>query len=215
MAARQGIAPEPHAQPHSNLNRKFNMSLQLQVIICSTRPGRVGPAVARWFAGYAAEHAKFDATLVDLADFALPIYDEPNHPAMQKYEKAHTKKWSASVAAADAYVFVTPEYNYGPPPSFINALNFIYKEWNYKPCGFVSYGGVSGGLRAVQLAKQLVTSLKMMPMFEGVPVPMVAKLLDEKRELVPNELIAASAATMLNELHVWAEGLKQMRDRRA
>lgn len=191
------------------------MSLQLQVIICSTRPGRVGPAVARWFAGYAAEHAKFDATLVDLADFNLPIYDEPNHPAMQKYEKAHTKKWSASVAAADAYVFVTPEYNYGPPPSFINALNFIYKEWNYKPCGFVSYGGVSGGLRAVQLAKQLVTSLKMMPMFEGVPVPMVAKLLDEKRELVPNELIAASAATMLNELHVWAEGLKQMRDRRA
>lgn len=190
------------------------MTLQLQVIICSTRPGRVGPAVARWFTKYARQHAKFDASLVDLADFDLPLYDEPNHPSLQKYEKAHTMKWSASVAAADAYAFVTPEYNYGPPPSFVNALNFLYKEWNYKPCGFVSYGGVSGGLRAVQLEKQLVTTLKMMPMVEGVAVPMVAKLLDEKGEFVPNELIVASAATLLDELLRWAEGLKAMRQSR-
>ena len=189
------------------------MTLQLQVIICSTRPGRVGPAVARWFAGFARQHAKFEASLVDLADFNLPIYDEPNHPAMQKYEKAHTKKWSASVAAADAYVFVTPEYNYGPPPSFVNALNFVYKEWNYKPCGFVSYGGVSGGLRAVQLEKQLVTTLKMMPMVEGVAVPMVGKLLDEKGEFVSNGLIDTSATSLLGELLRWTEGLFAMRER--
>lgn len=190
------------------------MSLELQVVICSTRPGRVGPAVARWFAGFAREHAKFEARLVDLADFELPMYDEPHHPSLQKYEKAHTKKWGASVAAADAYAFVTPEYNYGPPPSFVNALNFVYKEWNYKPCGFVSYGGVSGGLRAVQLEKQLVTTLKMMPMVEGVAVPMVAKLLDEQRAFVPNDLIVASATTLLDELFRWAEALKPMRDRR-
>jgi len=190
------------------------MSLELQVVICSTRPGRVGPAVARWFAGFAREHAKFEARLVDLADFELPMYDEPHHPSLQKYEKAHTKKWGASVAAADAYAFVTPEYNYGPPPSFVNALNFVYKEWNYKPCGFVSYGGVSGGLRAVQLEKQLVTTLKMMPMVEGVAVPMVAKLLDEQRAFMPNELIVASATTLLDELFRWAEALKPMRNRR-
>ena len=189
------------------------MSLELQVVICSTRPGRVGPAVARWFAGFARQHAKFEAKLVDLADFELPMYDEPHHPSLQKYEKAHTKKWSASVAAADAYAFVTPEYNYGPPPSFVNALNFVYKEWNYKPCGFVSYGGVSGGLRAVQLEKQLVTTLKMMPMVEGVAVPMVAKLLDEKRDFVPNDLSVASASTLLDELFHWAECLKAMRER--
>lgn len=191
------------------------MSLKLQVIICSTRPGRVGPAVARWFDGYATQHAKFDVNLVDLATFELPMYDEPNHPSLQKYEKAHTKKWSASVAAADAYAFVTPEYNYGPPPSFVNALNFVYKEWNYKPCGFVSYGGVSGGLRAVQLEKQLVTTLKMMPMVEGVAVPMVAKLLDQEGKFQPNELISASALTLLDELHKWAEALKAMRERNA
>lgn len=191
------------------------MSIKLQVIICSTRPGRVGPAVARWFNHFALQHARFDTQLVDLATFELPVYDEPFHPALQKYEKAHTKKWSASVAAADAYAFVTPEYNYGPPPSFVNALNFVYKEWNYKPCGFVSYGGVSGGLRAVQLEKQLVTTLKMMPMVEGVAVPMVAKLLDANGNFMPNDLITASAKTLLDELFKWAEGLKAMRDRQA
>ncbi len=191
------------------------MSLQLQIVICSTRPGRVGPAVAQWFDAFARQHGKFDARLIDLADFDLPLYDEPFHPTLQKYEKEHTKRWSASVAAADAYAFVTPEYNYGPPPSFVNALNYVYKEWNYKPCGFVSYGGVSGGLRAVQLEKQLVTTLKMMPMMEGVAIPMVAKLLDEHRRLVTNELIDASAKTMLDELFRWAEALRPMRAPRA
>ena len=191
------------------------MTPKLHTVICSTRPGRVGPAVARWFDAFARQHGKFDASLVDLADFNLPMYDEPNHPSQQKYEKEHTKRWSASVAAADAYVFVTPEYNYGPPPSFVNALNYVYKEWNYKPCGFVSYGGVSGGLRAVQLEKQLVTTLKMMPMVEGVAVPMVAKLLGENGKFASNELIDASARTMLDELLRWAEALQPMRAPRA
>src|SRR5690625_836198 len=129
------------------------MSLKLQVVICSTRPGRVGPVVADWFNSFAAKNSNFDVELVDLADFNLPIYDEAKHPATGIYANEHTKAWSTSVASADAYVFVTPEYNYGPPPSLTNALNYVYKEWNYKPCGFVSYGGVSGGLRAVQVAK--------------------------------------------------------------
>jgi NAD(P)H-dependent FMN reductase len=189
------------------------MALKLHVIICSTRPGRVGPSVAIWFHDFAAQHGKFDAALVDLAEFDLPVYDEPHHPATGKYTKEHTKRWSASVAAADAYAFVTPEYNYGPPPSFVNALNYLYKEWNYKPCGFVSYGGASGGLRAVQLEKQLVTALKMMPMTEGVMVPMVATLVDDTKTFQANDLIRASATTMLNELFRWTEGLKAMRDR--
>lgn len=187
------------------------MSLKLQVIICSTRPGRVGPSVAKWFAGFAASHGQFDTTLVDLADFNLPVYDEPEHPRLQKYQHEHTKRWSASVASADAYVFVTPEYNYCPPPSLTNALNYVYKEWNYKPCGFVSYGGVSGGLRSVQVAKQLVTTLKMMPMVEGVAVPMVGTMLDEAKAFKSNPLIDDSARTMLDELHKWAVALKPMR----
>ncbi|WP_043683735.1 NADPH-dependent FMN reductase [Castellaniella defragrans] len=187
------------------------MSLKLQVIICSTRPGRVGPAVARWFHEFARSHGRFDAALVDLADFNLPLYDEPVHPRMQQYAHDHTKRWSASVAGADAYAFVTPEYNYSPPPALVNALDFVYKEWNYKPCGFVSYGGVSGGLRAAQAAKLQVTTLKMMPMAEGVAVPMVAKHIQDNGEFASNELIDASATTLLDELLRWATALKTMR----
>ena len=189
------------------------MALELQTIIVSTRPGRVGPAIGAWFHERATQHGKFAAKLIDLADFNLPIYDEPHHPRLRNYEKEHTKRWSQSVASADAYVFVTPEFNYCPPPSFVNALNYLYQEWNYKPCGFVSYGGVSGGLRAVQLEKQLVTTLKMMPMVEGVMAPMVAQLLDENRAFRSNELIDKSATQMLDELFKWAEALKPMRHR--
>lgn len=188
------------------------MKLKLHVIVCSTRPGRVGFSVARWFNEYAKQHSQFDVELVDLADVNLPVYDEAYHPARARYEKEHTKAWSAIVSRADAYVFVTPEYNYGPPPAFINALNYLYKEWNYKPCGFVSYGGISGGMRAVQLAKQLVTALKMMPMVEGVAVPLVMNFLDENKEFKSNDLIDKAADTMLAEMLRWANGLKAMRE---
>lgn len=188
------------------------MPLTLQTIICSTRPGRVGPSVAQWFHDFAVKHGGFDARLIDLADFNLPVYDEPRHPRLQQYEHEHTRQWSASVAAADAYVFVTPEYNYSPPPSLINALDFVYKEWNYKPCGFVSYGGVSGGLRAVQMERLMVTTLKMMPLMESVTIPMVPKQLDDNRNFHSNDLIDKSAQTLLDELLRWAEALKPMRE---
>ena len=183
----------------------------LHVVISSTRPGRVGPAVAGWFQEFARRHGQFEVRLIDLATFNLPIYDEPNHPATQKYEHAHTRAWSASVAAADAFVFVTPEYNFGPSPAFVNALNYVYREWNYKACGFVSYGGVSGGLRSVQMAKQLVTTLKMMPMVEGVAVPMVGQHLDEAGVFVSNPMVDHSAQQMLDELLKWTDALATLR----
>lgn len=187
------------------------MSLTLQVIICSTRPGRVGEAVAQWFADYAAQHSEFKVQLVDLADFNLPVYDEPRHPVLREYEHAHTKRWSESVSAADAYVFVAPEYNYAPTPALINALNYVYQEWNYKPCAFVSYGGVSGGLRAAQMARLQVTTLNMMPIPQGVAIPMVNQLIDESGQFKANEHIEHAANGVLGELMVWARGLKSMR----
>src|SRR5699024_2482249 len=112
------------------------MTLTLHTIICSTRPGRIGPAVGDWFHGVAVAHGGFEAVRVDLADFNLPIFDEPKHPRLQQYQHDHTKRWSESVAAADAFVFVTPEYNFNPPPSLVNALDYLSLEWNYKPCAF-------------------------------------------------------------------------------
>lgn len=187
------------------------MTLKLHTIVASTRPGRVGPGIAKWFNEFAAEHGKFEPTLVDLASFDLPIFDEPEHPMKQAYKHDHTKAWAESVKAADAFVFVTPEYNYSPPPALVNALNYLSLEWNYAPAGIVSYGGISGGLRAAQAAKQLLTTLKMMPIPEGVPMPMVFQNLDENGNLKPLDIYKTSAATMLDELHRWAEALKPLR----
>lgn len=187
------------------------MALRLHTITISTRPGRVGPIFAEWFNGIAKEHGKFDARLVDLADFELPVFDEPRHPRMQEYAHAHTKAWSESVDAADAFVFVTPEHNYGLPASFVNAVSYLAREWNYKPAGFVSYGGISGGLRAVQMEKPILTTLKIMPIPEAVAIPGFAQYLDENRNFNPTELMTDGAKVMLDELHRWAEALRPLR----
>jgi NAD(P)H-dependent FMN reductase len=188
------------------------MSLKLQTLIASTRPGRIGPSVGDWFHTLASEHNAFQCERVDLADFQLPVYDEPHHPRTQKYTQEHTRNWSRSVASADAYVFVIPEYNYSAPPALINALDYVYPEWNYKPCAFVSYGGASGGLRSAQMARQMVTALKMMPIPEGVMIQMPWNHLDDERRFVPEPMHDESARGMLEELAKWARALRPMRD---
>src|SRR6185312_16309656 len=105
---------------------------------------------------------------------------------------------------------VTPEYNFGPPPSLINALDYVYKEWNYKPVAFVSYGGASGGLRAVQMIKQIVTTLKLMPMMEAVTLPFVATNIADGTFTAP-EAAEKAARAMLAELLRWSTALKTMR----
>jgi NAD(P)H-dependent FMN reductase len=184
--------------------------LKLHVVIASTRPGRGGLPVGTWFHGFAQRHAKFDLRLVDLAEVNLPLLDEPHHPRLRQYQHAHTKAWSATVAEADAYVFVTPEYNFGPPPALLNAMDFVFHEWGYKPCAFVSYGGASGGVRSVQMTKLVVTTLKMMPMMELVAFPFYAQQLKDGVFTV-NETQENAATAMLDELLRWAEALKPMR----
>ena len=186
----------------------------LQIVLVSTRPGRKGAAVAAWFEQQARRHGKFDIELVDLAAVNLPLLDEPEHPRLRKYQQAHTRAWSARVEKADAFVFVTPEYNFSAPPTLVNALDYLFREWEYKPVGFVSYGGVSAGLRSVQMAKQLVTSLKMVPMVEAVAIPFFAKFIDpDTGVFVPEETQVTAAATMLDELLRWTNALAVLRRR--
>lgn len=188
------------------------MADKLHIIIGSTRPSRLGPAVAKWFHEAARKDGRFDAVLVDIADFNLPVFDEPEHPALRHYRHDHTKKWSESVSAADAYVFVTPEYNYFVPPALVNAIDFLVHEWKYKPAGIVSYGGVSGGLRSAQALKPLLTALRVMPIPEGVTIPNFAGHIDKASgTFKSNELIDASVKTMLDELVKWSAALKPMR----
>ena len=81
-----------------------------------------------------------------MESLASPHRDEPHHPRLGKYQHQHTKDWSATVSRADAFVFVTPEYNYGPAPSLVNAITYLNAEWRYKPAGFVSYGSAGAGI---------------------------------------------------------------------
>jgi NAD(P)H-dependent FMN reductase len=172
----------------------------LTIIVASTRPGRAGLAISQWFAARAKDHGGFDVTVVDLAELRLPLLDEPHHPRLRRYTKQHTKDWSAIVEAADAVVIVTPEYNYGYPASVKNAIDYLHHEWGYKPVGFVSYGGVAAGTRAVQQLKQVVTTLRMFPVVESVNIPFYTQFLDEEGAVQPNEVMEQAAAAMLAEL---------------
>jgi NAD(P)H-dependent FMN reductase len=184
----------------------------LQIIVVSTRPGRKGPAIAAWFDRYAREHGAFDIELVDLAEVNLPLFDEPEHPRFRKYQHDHTKAWSVRIDRADAFVFVTPEYNHSLPPPFVNAIDYLVHEWAYKPVGFVSYGGVSGGLRSVQMSKTLLTALKMVPLPEGVPIANFARLIDPTTGVfTPEESQVRAGKLMLDELLRWAGALQVLR----
>jgi NAD(P)H-dependent FMN reductase len=185
---------------------------KLEIIVASTRPGRVGPSVAHWIESEAARHGGYDEIeVVDLAEVNLPFMNEPHHPRLGRYTHQHTKDWSAKVAEADAFVFVMPEYNYGYNAELKNALDYLHGEWQYKPVGLVSYGGVSGGTRAVQMIKQVVTTLKMTPVLEAVSIPFVQQLLDEDRRLRANDAMTGSAKAMLDELVRFTEALRPLR----
>ena len=171
----------------------------LTIIVGSTRPGRAGQPIAEWFAGRARAHAGFDVEIADLAEIGLPLLDEPNHPRLGQYTKQHTKDWSAIIDRADTVVFVTPEYNYGYPATIKNAIDFLHREWRDKPVGFVSYGGVAAGTRAVQQLKQVVTTLRMVPVFESVNIPFHAQHIKDGT-FEANDLVNQAADTMLDEL---------------
>lgn len=186
--------------------------MKLHIWLCSVRPHRAGLPITTWFHGVAQQHGKFETRVVDLAEVALPMMDEPEHPRFGKYQHAHTRAWSALCSEADAFVFVAPEYNHGLTAPWKNAIDYLVAEWRYKPCGFVSYGGPAGGTRAVQQAKQVVTALKMMPMIESVTLPLFTQHLSaDKTTFAPPEVQTKAAHAMLDELARWTDAMRPLR----
>jgi NAD(P)H-dependent FMN reductase len=183
---------------------------KLLIILASTRPGRVGLPVAEWFTAVAVADGRFEVELVDLAELALPLLDEPKHPRLREYTHDHTHAWSATVDAADAVVLVTAEYNYGYPAALKNALDYLNHEWRHKPLGFVSYGGVAAGTRAVQQLKQVTGALQLVPTATAVNIPFVAALLDGGR-LAANDVMDEAATAMLAELETLHGALAPLR----
>jgi len=183
----------------------------LTVIIGSTRPGRAGLPIAEWFIERSRAHGAFDLVVADLAELDLPLLDEPNHPRLRRNLHQHTEDWSEIVDATDAFVIVTPEYNYGYPAAIKNAIDYLHQEWQYKPVGFVSYGGVAAGTRAVQQLKQVVTTLKIFPVFESVNIPFHTQFIDEEGLVQANEVMEQAADAMLDELVRTEAALRPLR----
>lgn len=188
--------------------------LNLKIITSTTRPGRKGISIAKWMYEVAAKNEAFNTELLDIAEMGLPLLDEPNHPRMMQYTKEHTKKWSAKIAEADAFIIVLGEYNFSYPAPIKNALDYLFNEWAQKPVGLVSYGGVSAGLRSAQQLKLVLTALSMMPLAEAVTIPMFSKMMDDLDKFNPEEMVVKSAHGMLKSLEKWGSALKTMREQK-
>ncbi|WP_437769243.1 NAD(P)H-dependent oxidoreductase [Sorangium sp. So ce281] len=183
--------------------------LKVAIILGSTRPGRNGEAVAKWVHDVATKKGGADYELVDIKDFDLPLLDEPAPPSMGQYTKPHTKAWAAKIDSFDAFVFVTPEYNHGTSGALKNALDYLYKEWNNKAAGFVSYGS-AGGSRAVEQLRLVMAELQI----ADVRSQVMLSLFDDFENFSvfkPRPRHEKSVGTLLDQLLAWAGAMKTLR----
>lgn len=166
------------------------------VIIGSVRPQRIGPAVARWVADIGAATVAAAFEIIDLRDWPLPMDDEPGIPAHSDYTQPHTLAWSRKVAKAEAFVFVTPQYNWGYPAALKNAIDHLYAEWRGKPAAIVTYGGHGGGKCAAQLREVLGgLKMKVAPTMPALTLP-PGQVEANNGEIDPGNAFAAAAATV-------------------
>ncbi|WP_433782744.1 NADPH-dependent FMN reductase [Actinomycetospora sp. CA-101289] len=178
----------------------------LQIIVASTRPNRVGEPIARWFAGYARAHEGFEVEIVDLAEVDLPMFAEPEHPRLGRYTLDTTKAWSTTVARADAFVIVHPEYNHSFTAPLKNALDHLNREWANKPVAVVGYGGVAAGARATEALLPVLLGLQMVPVAGTVPIPFAGQRVSgegDERVFTPAPETEAGAKAALDGLAGW------------
>jgi len=188
---------------------------KLKIISSTVRPGRKGPIIANWIAEEAKNNGNFDVEMLDLGEINLPLMNEAIHPIMKQYEHVHTKQWSAKIEEADAFIFVTSEYDYSYPASLKNALEYLVHEWAYKPAGIVSYSaGPFAGVRAVMSLKGDLLSLRTVSLAEMVNIPSLNQFINEDGQFIPNEQLIKSSKIMLNQLVRWTNGLKVIKEDR-
>ncbi|MGA4850872.1 NADPH-dependent FMN reductase [Streptomyces sp. G5(2025)] len=188
-------------------------ALRVAVLVGSTREGRFAPVVTRWIRSHLNRRADMEADVVDLAETPLPtVLPAFGGPPAPGTEEALALV-SPRLARADAFVFVTPEYNHSFPASLKNAIDWHNEQWHAKPVGFVSYGGVSGGLRAVEQLRPVMAELNATTIRNTVSLHNVWGLFDEEYAMKDPQSDAA-AKSMLDQLAWWAEALREARSAR-
>ena len=182
------------------------------IVVGSVRPGRAGLPIAEWVRTVATQKGDWQIDFVDLAELALPFMDEPVHPMLHQYTKPHTIAWSERVERADAFVFVTPEYNYSYSPVLKNAIDFLNSEWWMKPLGFVSYGGISSGTRGMVALLPTIVGLGMVRVGANVELSFGMRRIEDG-VFRPSEKESTLLDKELTQLASLADGLKGVRAR--
>jgi NAD(P)H-dependent FMN reductase len=182
----------------------------IAIILGSTRPGRIGEAVARWVYEMAKQRSDAEFELVDLLDYDLPLLDEPVPPSLGQYSKPHTKTWAAKIASFDAYVFVTPEYNHGTSGALKNAIDYLFAEWNNKAAGFVGYGS-AGGVRAVEHLRLVMGELMVATVRAHVALSLFTDF-ENYSVFKPAPHHENSVNAMLDQVIAWGGALKRLRE---
>ena len=182
--------------------------LRIAVILGSTRPGRNGKAVADWVLAQTENRiASYD--LVDLADYPLPHLDEAMPPSFGQYSEEHTKKWAATIAQYDGFVFVTPEYNHSTSGVLKNAIDYLYNEWINKAAAFVSYGSL-GGTRAIEHLRGISSELQIAHVRQQLSFSLFTDF-ENYSTFTPGAQHIDSAQTLFDQLESWSAALKTVR----
>lgn len=182
---------------------------RIGIIIGSTRPNRIGPKVAQWAYDEATKRTDAEFELIDVADFELPLLDEPEPASSQNYTKEHTRKWSETIARCDGFIFVAAEYNHSIPAALKNALDFLWVEWNNKACGFVSYGAI-GGSRSVEHLRTIAAQMMMADVRSQVMFTFGHEF-DDDGILQPTEVSYRSLESTITQVIAWTEALAPLR----
>lgn len=190
------------------------MKIKIGVILGSIREVRRGGRVAKWAMSELEKIKDAQFELLDLRDYPLPFYSEPNSPDSLEngYSNKVATEWAAKIGQADGFILITPEYNHGPSAVLKNALDWVYNQWNKKPVAFVSYApGAAGGVRAVEQLRQIVTELQMAPMHKALHISHVLTTLDENGKLL-NGSFDKQLPRMVDQLLWWTKALKKARE---
>jgi NAD(P)H-dependent FMN reductase len=187
----------------------------ISVIVGSTREGRFSEKPAKWILQHLKKRDGVDARLLDLRDFPMPFFDQsltPATPGRPAFENEVVQKWTAAISQSDGFVFVTPEYNYGPAAVLKNAIDWVYPEWNRKAAGFVSYGSAMGA-RSVQQLRLTLIELQLAPIRSSVHIPVATLWAHYRGGDVDAGLaeLEAPAGAFIDDLLWWTGALKAAR----
>jgi len=188
----------------------------ISVIVGNTRQGRFSEKPAQWILQHLKKRDGIEARLLDLRDFPMPFFDQavpPSTPGRAPYEYVAVKRWTAAIGESDGFVFVTPEYNYGPSAVLKNAIDWVYPEWNRKAAAFVSYGGAMGA-RSVQQLRETMIETQVASVRSSVHIPVATLWAHYRRGHVDKGLaeIERQAQAMIDDLLWWTTAPKTARN---